>query len=145
MIPATAVATTAAETPPQTSRVFEVAITPDPIRVARIRRIATAFLRYWAVPAALTDDVVHVVSELVANAVEHGRGTVGLRMWHTDDELRVEVTDENPTPARLRTAGIDDECGRGMFLVAVLSKDWGVDNDGRTTWATFRSPTRRPR
>ncbi|MFI5749105.1 ATP-binding protein [Streptomyces sp. NPDC051644] len=115
-----------------------MAIAPEPIRVAHLRRITGVLLRFWAVPAPLAQEVVLVVSELVTNAIEHGRGTVRLRLSLTGGELLVEVIDGNPAPARLRPVAADDEHGRGLFLVACLSRSWGVSEDGRTTWAFFR-------
>lgn len=128
---------------PLTSRAFEVIVAPDRVHVARIRRITVAFMRLWDVPAPLSEDVQLAVSELVTNAIEHGHGNVGLRISNKGNELSVKVTDENSAPARLRTADDDDVCGRGLLLVAVLSKKWGVSDDGMTTWCTFRLPTGR--
>ncbi|MFE9888058.1 hypothetical protein [Streptomyces scopuliridis] len=54
MSPASAVALPAARLK---TRVFEVAMAPDPERVAQIRRITVAHMRLWAVPALLTEDV----------------------------------------------------------------------------------------
>lgn len=137
---ATAFEPTAVSLLPETPRSFEVAIAPDPARVAQIRRITAASMRHWAVPAPLADDVVVAVSELVTNAIEHGYGTVSLRVQNSAAEVRVEVTDDNPAPARLQAAAEDDVSGRGLFLVAAVSRKWGVSEDGRTTWATFRIP-----
>ncbi|MCL7381275.1 ATP-binding protein [Streptomyces sp. 35G-GA-8] len=137
MSPASAVAPPAAQL---RTGVFEVAMAPDPARVAQIRRITVAHMRLWAVPATLAEDVRLVVSELVTNAVEHGHGTVSLRMRHTGSHLHIEVTDANPTPAQLCAAADDDVCGRGLFLVDALSGNWGVSNGGTTTWATFHVP-----
>ncbi|MFF8789197.1 ATP-binding protein [Streptomyces sp. NPDC015125] len=126
---------------PLMSQVFEVAIAPDPVRVSGVRHDASTFLRRRAVPRSLTEDVALVVSELVTNAIKHGLGTVSLRMLNTDDgELRIEVRDASPAPARLRTARDQDVSGRGMYLVAAFARDWGVSADGTTTWATFRIP-----
>ncbi|MFD5117235.1 ATP-binding protein [Streptomyces sp. NPDC058391] len=144
MSPATAVAPVAAQPKTLTSRAFEVAMAPDPARVAQMRRSTLAHMRLWAVPGPLAEDVRLVVSELVTNAIEHGQGTVRLRVRHTGSQLRIEVTDDNPAPAQLCAAEDDDVCGRGLFLVAVLSWNWGVSNNGKTTWATFRVPEGRP-
>ncbi|AEN10847.1 MULTISPECIES: ATP-binding protein [unclassified Streptomyces] len=129
---------------PQGSYAFEVAVVPEPHRVAQLRLITKTFLRYRAVPAPLAQDVVVVVSELVTNSVEHGHGTVSLRVRHTGGELFVETTDDNPAPARLRPPTPDDERGRGLFLVSCLSQSWGVSDDGRTTWASFHASSGRP-
>lgn len=134
---ATAVAPPAAQPKTLTSRGFEVAMAPDRVRVTQIRRITVAHMRLWAVPTPLAEDVRLVVSELVTNAVEHGQGTVLLRMRRTDSQLRIEVTDENSAPAQLQNAGEEGLCGRGLFLVAFLADMWGVSDDGRTTWAAF--------
>jgi anti-sigma regulatory factor (Ser/Thr protein kinase) len=143
MSPVTAVAPVAAKRLAQTSRAFEVAFASDPVCVGRTRRITTAFLGLWNVRGPLADNIVLVVSELVSNAVEHGEGDVGLRVQYPDNDVRIEVTDGSPTPARMRPAGDDDESGRGLLLVTVLARKWGVTNDGRTTWAIFRVPSGR--
>ncbi|MBR7676786.1 ATP-binding protein, partial [Streptomyces daliensis] len=112
-------------TPSATSRAFEVAFTPEPVRVGHVRRITAAFLGLWDVEP-LVESVVLAVSELVTNAVRHGTGDVGLRVVYVPGELRVEVSDGSAAPAELRSAADDDESGRGLFLVAVLAQNWGV-------------------
>lgn len=144
MTPATAVAPVAADALPQTSRAFEVAVTPAPTRVGYMRRITVVFLGLSNVRGPLAENIVLAVSELVTNAIEHGEGDVALRVRCADNELRIEVTDGNPTAAKLRPAGQEDVSGRGLLLVAVLARDWGVSDDGKTTWCTFRIPARRP-
>lgn len=145
MSPATSVTPVAEPCRPRAPYAFEVAIVPEPPRVAGVRRITAAALRYRAVPSPLALDVVLVVSELVTNAIEHGHGSVRLRVRHSGDFLLVEVTDNNPAPARLRTPAPDAERGRGLPLVAALAEEgWGVSPDGRTTWARFRVPAGRP-
>ncbi|MFD7056253.1 ATP-binding protein [Streptomyces mirabilis] len=144
MSPATAVAAAAAKPRPLTSRAFEVAMAPVPVHVTQMRQFTAAFMRLWAVPVPLAEDVLVVVSELVTNAIKHGHGAVGLRVRCYDGELLLEVSDDNPSPAQLRAAADDDVCGRGLFLVALLSRDWGVGDDGRTTWAAFHNQLERP-
>ncbi|QFQ97257.1 ATP-binding protein [Streptomyces phaeolivaceus] len=143
MSPATAVAPAATKAPPQTSRAFDLAFTPAPPLVRQARRITRAFLRLWNVNGELAENIVLAVSELVTNAVEHGTGDVGLRIQYPDGELRIEVTDDNPAPAELRHADDEELSGRGLFLIAVLARTWGVSDDGRTTWCVFRVPARR--
>ncbi|MFD3580988.1 ATP-binding protein [Streptomyces sp. NPDC058683] len=139
----TAVAAAPTKAPPQTSRAFDLAFTSAPAVVSQARRLTRAFLRLWKVNGELADNVVLAVSELVANAVEHGTGDVGLRVRNPDEELRIEVTDDNPIPAELRPVDDEDVSGRGLLLVAALAQKWGVSNDGKTTWCVFRVPARR--
>ncbi|MFF4363520.1 ATP-binding protein [Streptomyces sp. NPDC001604] len=144
MSPAPAVAPTAPKAPPQAPRAFDVALTSEAAVVGQARRITRAFLGLWKVNGELAENIVLAVSELVTNAVEHGTGDVGLRVHYPAGELRIEVTDDNPTPAELRFADDEDVSGRGLFLVAVLARKWGVSNEGKTTWCVFRVPARRP-
>ncbi|MFF0481946.1 ATP-binding protein [Streptomyces sp. NPDC004435] len=116
---------------------FEVAMTPGLGRPAQARRMIAAHARLWRLPDVATDSAMLIASELVTNAVVHGRGSVGLRVALADGELRIEVSDESSVEPRLKTAADDDLSGRGLFLVAVTARDWGVINNGRTVWAVL--------
>ncbi|MGQ4388592.1 ATP-binding protein [Streptomyces sp. SAS_270] len=120
-----------------------MAFTPDKARVGGMRRITAAHLQLWKVSGPSAENIVLAVSELVANAIEHGCGDVELTVLYACGEVRVEVTDGNSAPATLTAADDEDVSGRGLFLVAVLSRDWGVSGDGRSTWCVFRVPARR--
>ncbi|MFD3514879.1 ATP-binding protein [Streptomyces sp. NPDC058657] len=152
MTPATAVAPSDARTPPQTARAFGTSFTlsnpkvPDAVRVGQMRKITRAHLRMWKVAEPQAGDIVLVVSELITNAVEHGADgrAIGLRVGYIGGQLRVEVTDENPSPAVLRCADDDEDSGRGVFLIAAFAEDWGVSEDGKTTWCEFTMPAGRP-
>ncbi|WP_406129763.1 ATP-binding protein [Streptomyces sp. NBC_00989] len=105
-----------------------------------MRHITRDRLGQWNL-TTLTDDAMLAVSELVTNAVKHGKGRpVELRVRLLDHELRIEVTDGTPTPARLRSAGPADENGRGLLLVAAVAKEWGVSTDGTMTWCSLTIP-----
>lgn len=122
------------------NRAVDKCLPSSPIQVAESRRIATAAMRRWAVPSAMADEAVLVVSELMTNAIVHGadeQGSVGLRMQYGDGQLRIEVTDGNPEPARLKAAEDDDLGGRGLHLVEELASTWGTSDAGHTTWAVF--------
>ena len=82
-------------------------------------------------------DVEVLVSELVTNAVRHGRTgageTVVVHVAIGADVLRIEVCDQGPgftPPAVLspRPGG----GGNGLMLVERLSTAWGVEGDGGT-------------
>ncbi len=86
-----------------------------------------------------------LVSEVVTNAVQHGRGPVTLRATLTNEDLRVEVEDHDgalPTPAPL---GIWNEHGRGLTIVEALAEEWGTEpaadapgEEGKTVWFRLR-------
>jgi anti-sigma regulatory factor (Ser/Thr protein kinase) len=82
--------------------------------------------------------IVLLVSELVSNAVLHGRGEVELAIDADDDAVRVHVTDgDSATVPQVRSPKPYDRTGRGMFLVDRLAQRWGVERipgDGKRVW-----------
>ncbi|MFE6365700.1 SpoIIE family protein phosphatase [Streptomyces sp. NPDC057806] len=106
----------------------------DPAAVASARQAATSKLAEWGLDdnSFVTE---LVVSELVTNAVRYAGGPVGLRLIR-DDVLFCEVTDPSNTQPRMRRARTSDEGGRGLFLVAQLSRRWGsrYGPSGKTIW-----------
>jgi len=58
-------------------------------------------------------------------------------VYLTDMHLLIEVRDgshELPVPG---DAALDDEEGRGLFLVEAIADGWGVSPDGTTTWCSL--------
>ncbi|SEF03966.1 Anti-sigma regulatory factor (Ser/Thr protein kinase) [Streptomyces sp. 3213] len=102
----------------------------------RARVIVRAGLRYWGWPGLIESADV-LVTELVTNALEHGGGDVGLRVYLTDTHLLIEVRDGSHQLPVLRKAAPDDENGRGLLLVRAISDAWGVSSDGMTTWCSL--------
>lgn len=110
--------------------------------VAEARRRVGARLCAWGVDDEVNDDAGLVVSELFTNAVRYTSSeSVGCELWTDGGMLRLEISDQGYglTEPRPRVARADEECGRGLLLVSVLSKAWGVlaaaDGNGRTVWA----------
>jgi anti-sigma regulatory factor (Ser/Thr protein kinase) len=112
-------------------------------RGARLARLLTeAQLRRWGLP---TDTASHLVGELAANAVTHGRipgRDFRLLLYVIGDTLRIEVTDTrgDRLPARQHPTE-DAESGRGLLLVEALADRWGVTEDRfprKTVWAELR-------
>lgn len=81
-------------------------------------------------PAQVVDIARLLVTELVANAVLHGSGTVLLAVTREAGGLRVDVYDENPDPPVVVNAESLMEHGAGLRLVAALASSWGVDSRG---------------
>ncbi|MDX6211216.1 MAG: hypothetical protein QOF82_303 [Frankiales bacterium] len=77
-----------------------------------------------------------LTSELVTNAVIHGRSDVRLTVTITAGLVRVEVGDDS---ARLPVARPEDPealSGRGVTLLQKCSTNWGTSEDhyGKTVW-----------
>jgi GAF domain-containing protein len=104
--------------------------------------------RRWALaevaeePAAPDDDVAVVVTELVTNALLHGKAPVVLRLRPLDDGVRVEVQDAGRDVPVLSRHSSDAMTGRGLALVARLCAAWGAEpavSGGKVVWAEVRA------
>ncbi|MGW4086947.1 ATP-binding protein [Streptomyces sp. NPDC004822] len=103
----------------------------------RLRRIVHAGLTYWGRPD-LIEPAQLLLTELATNAFRHGEGSeVSVRVFLRGDRCVIEVDDGSPTRPKLRHAALDDEGGRGLLLVECLAEEWGVSQDGTTTWCTL--------
>ncbi|MFC9851831.1 MULTISPECIES: ATP-binding protein [Streptomyces] len=112
---------------------------PEAARRARLDMAST--LKSWGL-VHLIEGAEQVVTELVANAVEHtDAATVGVSLTRTGEEaVRIVVTDTTrvrPAPAE---PSQDDENGRGLLLVEALAHDWGstLVHGGKQVWAELR-------
>jgi anti-sigma regulatory factor (Ser/Thr protein kinase) len=116
---------------------------PDSVRRARavVVRVATDA----GLPTEVVDAASIAASELVTNAIVHGRGPIALRTSRDATSLRVEVEDTAPALPELRDEDRDGDSGRGLAIVAALSRDWGCDlvpgADGKSVWFTVERPS----
>ncbi|MGW7255125.1 SpoIIE family protein phosphatase [Streptomyces sp. NPDC054834] len=107
----------------------------DPALVSEVRASANRQLADWGVDeAAFAAELI--LSELLTNAIRHGAGPIRVRLLH-DRALICEVSDASNTAPHLRRAASTDEGGRGLFLVAQLSRSWGTRYlpQGKVIWA----------
>ncbi|WP_063737205.1 SpoIIE family protein phosphatase [Streptomyces sp. RTd22] len=107
----------------------------DPAVVANARSLALHQLAEWGLEElVMTTELI--VSELVTNAIRHGTGPIRLRLIR-HDVLICEVADTSSTSPRLRHARTTDEGGRGLFLVAQMTRRWGTryTEGGKLIWA----------
>ncbi|HZE65097.1 MAG TPA: SpoIIE family protein phosphatase [Sporichthyaceae bacterium] len=85
----------------------------------------------------LLDEALLLTTELVTNALVHGGTEVELRIESEAQVLRVEVSDRGRGRVSVPQAvGPEQESGRGMFLVDMLSAAWGTRHHatGKTVW-----------
>ena len=111
---------------------------PSALRMAR-QAVRSACIE-WDLPSTKAAELV--VSELVANAVNHGWGDVTLQLADVGDALRIEVADDNPAPP-VATDGHPDRIGGfGIKIVEQLA-DWGwrqTSTGGKVVWAKMHAP-----
>lgn len=134
---------------------YELQLAAQPEAVRAARRFTVATLREWDTPQEAIDIAELLVSELATNAVEHthqyGPWTPGetepkppdipaviwIRVRETMANLIVEVWDNNPTPPVPQPQHPEAEHGRGLYLIAQLSRQWGYDwpkAGGKIVW-----------
>ncbi|MFC6064127.1 ATP-binding protein [Streptomyces ochraceiscleroticus] len=111
-----------------------------PAAAAAARRRVVSDLRGWSVQfdAQSLDNVELVTSELITNAVQHaGGGAVAVSVRLNGAALLIEVSDSSTELPSACLADMDDEGGRGLFLVAALSVDHGAERTptGKRCWA----------
>jgi anti-sigma regulatory factor (Ser/Thr protein kinase) len=113
---------------------WELPSDPEAVGTAR-ERVACRLVEWGLDDEVFTTEIV--VSELVTNAIRHAAGPITLRLILEDSTLICEVSDHSNTFPRLRRAHTYDEGGRGLLLVAQLSRRWGTRSttDGKIIWA----------
>ena len=83
-----------------------------------------------------SDDGALAVSELVTNAVLHGREPIVLRLVRGERSVRVEVQDGSPVSPSFSMLDPTAVTGRGLMLISAASDRWGVEPtpEGKQVW-----------
>jgi anti-sigma regulatory factor (Ser/Thr protein kinase) len=114
-----------------------VDLPPVPASVPTARRLVTDLLTTWGAPHDLGDAGL-VVSELVANVVDHvaGEAAFTLELTLAGDWLRVAVADGSAVRPVVRQLDGSAPRGRGMRLVEQIAARWGVEDHegGKRVW-----------
>jgi len=131
---------------------LRVRFAADPVSVSAARRFVTDGLVSWDRPA-LIDSATLCVSELAGNAALHAASTfMEIALQPLGKAVRVSVEDDGAVPAEVVAPRatftdapgvdgftIDDQptTGRGLAIVSVLARDWGVEHtpEGKRVWA----------
>ncbi|MFJ7964120.1 ATP-binding protein [Streptomyces sp. NPDC096324] len=114
-------------------RRFRFELAAHPGSVAQARRLTRSRLSGWAVGEDACDTATLVVSELVTNAIVHAAGQrVVCELQDAGDVVRVVVCDEGCAPGEPHPLAQrpDEEHGRGLLLVAAVSRGWGAQDTG---------------
>lgn len=84
----------------------------------------------------LTDDVALILSELATNAILYGGDEFSVAVTPLAHAVRISVQDPSPELPVVRDATGTGRTGRGLQIVAALSREWGAERrcDGKTVW-----------
>jgi anti-sigma regulatory factor (Ser/Thr protein kinase) len=106
-----------------------------------VRAMVRARACVWS-PGDAAEDFVMAVSEIAANAIDHGGGSGTLSLWHDDDHITCRVADTGPgmtdpaagsTPPLLSAAG-----GFGLWLARRLTSSLLIDTSAAGTTVHLR-------
>ncbi|MFG2003380.1 ATP-binding protein [Spirillospora sp. NPDC048911] len=121
-------------------REFGKGVIATPAVVGLLRDLTEAHLHKWG----LSDHVENatlVVSELVTNAVNAGRGRlIGFQVICLPAVLMIEIWDPAESKPARKTPEPEDTAGRGLLIVEAVAQAWGIrahppETGGKTVWA----------
>jgi anti-sigma regulatory factor (Ser/Thr protein kinase) len=147
-------------------RAFHLDLTAQPTEVRHVRTFLRTELAGY--PGMPLDLILLLATELVTNAMLHGRSGIGLDVSLHPEAIPppgqdragpdagpvvlVGVTDESPTVPRQRPRSRSKEGGRGLQIVRELADEWGWlpldETGGKIVWfrvnAEVADRSRRP-
>jgi anti-sigma regulatory factor (Ser/Thr protein kinase) len=110
---------------------------PTPASVPTARHLLLDILRAEHVPQD-RDDAALLVTELVANVVDHvqGEASLTLEVAFSDGWLRISVADGSSIRPVVRDLEHAQPRGRGLLLVKAVADRWGSDDHrgGKRVW-----------
>ncbi|MCT4353666.1 ATP-binding protein [Streptomyces sp. Je 1-79] len=127
-----------------------VTLPSDPASVSAARRYVADVLGGWGLTGGSdTDDTIRlIVSELATNAVQHTFGqsptfTVDVRL-EREEQLHIGVTDSHPRWPQRLPAAVQQDNGRGMVIIRILTAEAGgrlsvtpTAEGGKTVWISL--------
>jgi anti-sigma regulatory factor (Ser/Thr protein kinase) len=118
-----------------------VALGADVQSVRAARQFVQAQCQALGLPNDRRDDALLLTSELVTNAVLHGRSGVCIELTSRSGRLRIAVLDENSRHPVAVAEDPDALDGRGLALVDALALRWGVEDRpmGKAVWFELSS------
>ncbi|MGI4896375.1 MAG: SpoIIE family protein phosphatase, partial [Janthinobacterium lividum] len=115
---------------------------PDPAAVRQARTFVHDYCCQLEECGDICDTLTLLVSEVVTNAILHGRSQARLRVTATTSAVRVEVSDDDSRLPLLAAADSGALGGRGLALIDLLASAWGVREEavGKTVWLELHAP-----
>ena len=116
---------------------------PTPASVPAARHLLLAILGAWDVPQD-RDDAALLVTELVANVIDHARAeaSLTLELAMSDGWLRISVADGSAVRPLVREPENHQPRGRGLQLVQAIADRWGSEEHrgGKRVWFELAPP-----
>ncbi|MFH8739247.1 ATP-binding protein [Streptomyces sp. NPDC017964] len=91
------------------------------------RKHASVLFARWAMNTDERDIAELVISELLTNAVMHGRDKMTLMIDHGESHLEIAVVDHGGAEKPMLPARHSDDHGRGLALVAAVTQGLNID------------------
>lgn len=119
-----------------TQRMASITLAAEPASARAARRLVREACAEGGVSGELTDTAQLLTSELVTNAMIHGRSALTVQTSLSDGLLRVEVGDDNSRHPQLRPTDDSALDGRGLHIIDLLAASWGVTDQpfGKAVW-----------
>jgi anti-sigma regulatory factor (Ser/Thr protein kinase) len=125
-------------------RTASIDLPPVSASVPASRHLVLELLRAWDVPHD-REDAALLVTELVANVVDHvgGEADLTLELSLSGSWLRIAVADGSSIPPVVRELSHDRPRGRGLRMVQSIADRWGAEDHrgGKRVWLDLRPPT----
>jgi anti-sigma regulatory factor (Ser/Thr protein kinase) len=112
-------------------------LNPHPTSVGAARRFVRDVLMSRQVADPVVETVELLTSEVVTNAIIHGRSGPLLAVQVNERAVRVAVGDVSPELPVRRPGRLDDVSGRGVIIIDELASAWGVErerNGSKRVW-----------
>jgi anti-sigma regulatory factor (Ser/Thr protein kinase) len=115
------------------------------VSVPAARHLLLELLRVWEVPHD-REDAALLVTELVANVVDHvgGEANLTLEVSVAEDWLRISVADGSSVRPVVQELSTNSPRGRGLQLVQAIAHRWGSEDHqgGKRVWFELVPPAR---
>ena len=116
-------------------------IDADPERLGEAREWAHRAASQAGLDESDCYQVKLAVSEVVANAIQHGSNSrgdqIGIAAFDAEGSLIFEVRDNGTFEAQLNRATIDSESGRGLELVTLMMDEVHISSTGEGSLLRF--------
>ena len=129
--------------PPPEDETLALRLESSESMVTDARHLVITYLSERHMPASLVSDGALATSELVTNALLHGRAPVDLRLRIEGADVLIEVRDRATYQPRKLRPDDTGEHGRGLQIVAALAARWGTrpTENGKAVWCVLSAPS----